>query len=337
LPSFHDYATILAKRPLGKGAFNLCPRVPMSIEQQLPPFDPGRDTAITIGTFDGVHLGHQHLLRALREKAKKQGLVSVALTFRNQPRTVLAPQHQPQYLASWEQRQRLILEQGIDHIVPLDFTRELSETKAEAFVKALGGQLRMKGMVVGPDFALGHKRQGTIPVLRELGREMGFWLHVVEPLAEGGQAVRSRSLRQLVTEGDVKAAAVLLGRLYSLTGTVAHGDARGRELGFPTANLLVEPELLVPGNGIYATWAVLKGQRRPSATSIGVRPTFGGGARLIETYIMDFNDDIYGETMTVEFVSRLREEKAFVSVAELVSQMDRDVEQAKAILSGSVK
>ena len=149
--------------------------------------------------------------------------------------------------------------------------------------------------------------------------------------------VRSRSLRRMVSSGEVEAAAGLLGRYYSLTGRVAHGDARGRELGFPTANLLVEPEILVPGDSIYATWAIVKGQRRPSATSIGVRPTFGGGARLIETFIMDFHGDMYGETMTVEFVSRLREEKVFASVSELVKQMDKDVEQAKAILTGSMR
>jgi riboflavin kinase/FMN adenylyltransferase len=309
----------------------------MSIEQQLAPFKPSQDTAITIGTFDGVHLGHQHLLRALKERAMKHGLMSIALTFRNQPRTVLVPNYQAQYLASWEQRQSLILQQGIDRIVPLDFTRELSEIKAEAFVDCLVTRLRMKGLVVGPDFALGHKREGTIPVLQEFGRKMGFWVHVVGPMGQGGQAVSSRSLRQMVSVGEVEAAAALLGRRYALTGTVAHGDARGRDLGFPTANLKVDPNLLVPGNGIYATWATVKGQHRPSATSIGVRPTFGGGARRIETFIMDFHGDIYSETMTLEFVSRLREEKAFDSVAELVSQMDKDVEQAKAILSGSAR
>jgi len=264
-------------------------------------------------------------------------LASIALTFRNQPRAVLVPGYQPQYLASWEQRQRLIRQQGIDHIAPLEFTKELSQVKARPFVQTLVDHLRMKGLVVGPDFALGHKREGTILVLRELGREMGFWLHVVEPMSQGGQVARSRSLRQMVSEGKVEAASALLGRCYSLTGTVAHGDARGRELGFPTANLLVEPELLVPGNGIYATWATVRMGKRPSATSIGVRPTFGGGARLIETFIMDFHGDIYGEVMAVEFVSRLREERAFASVAELVSQMDKDVEQAKAILSGSAR
>jgi len=310
----------------------------MSIEQQLVRFKPSKDSAITIGTFDGVHLGHQNLLHVLREEARKHNFTSIALTFRNQPRTVLVPDHHPQYLASWEERQRLILEQGIDHIVPLDFTKELSQIRAKAFVEALVEHLRMRGLVVGPDFAMGHKREGTIPVLQGLGQEMGFWLHVVEPLTQGGQMVRSRSLRRMVSSGEVEAAAGLLGRYYSLTGRVAHGDARGRELGFPTANLLVEPEILVPGDGIYATWAIVKGQRRPSATSIGVRPTFGGGgARLIETFIVDFHGDIYGESMTVEFVSRLREEKAFASVSELVKQMDKDVEQAKAILTGSTR
>ena len=305
----------------------------MSVEQQLAQVSPIRDTALTIGTFDGVHLGHQYLFQCLKEEASASGLLTVVITFRNHPRAVLAPDSRVEYITPWQEREVLIQGQGMNMVVALDFTREVSLFKAREFVHLLVCHLRMRSLVVGPDFALGHRREGDIPTLESLGEEMGYRLLVVEPEMANNQPIRSRALRQLIAAGDVKDAAGMLGRPFSLRGKVARGEGRGRGIGFPTANLTVEPGLLVPSDGIYATWATVKGERRQSATSIGVRPTFGVGPRSVETFIMDFDDDVYGETLTLEFVCRLREELAFSSVAGLVDQMNRDVEQARFILT----
>ena len=306
----------------------------MSIKQQLEGVRPESDTALAIGTFDGVHRGHQRLFQLLLEASGRLGLSATVVTFRNHPRTVLAPQSKVEYIMPWAERERCIRSQGVGAVVPLDFTLELSQLKAREFVTHLVRDLRMKLLVAGPDFALGHRREGDVTFLKALGEEMGFEVSVVEPALLGDRPVSSRALRRLISEGDVTSAAEMLGRCPTLTGVVVEGDRRGRELGFPTANLATEQDVLVPGDGIYATWTIVKGQRFQSATSIGVRPTFEPGPRSVETFIMDFNADVYGESITLEFVSRLREEMAFSSVDALVEQMNRDVEQARHILSG---
>ena len=183
-------------------------------------------------------------------------------------------------------------------MVPLEFTPELAQVTAREFVTMLFQLLRLKGLVVGPDFALGHNREGNSTVLRQLGEELGFWVETVEPLALDGELVRSRRVRDAIGLGDVTAVARLLGRQFSLSGRVVTGDRRGRELGFPTANLAAGADMMLPGDGIYATWAIIQGVRHPSATSIGVRPTFGLSERMVEVYVMDFNADLYGQEIT---------------------------------------
>jgi riboflavin kinase/FMN adenylyltransferase len=307
----------------------------MSIERQFSQAAPSGDTVLTIGTFDGVHRGHQRLFQRVREEAQARGLQSAAITFRNHPRTVVSPGARVEYLTPWPQRKSLIKAQGIEHLVALEFTKELSLLKAREFVALLVDHLRMKALVVGPDFALGHRREGDIDTLKALGREMDFQVWMVEPeVVNEGQPIRSRTLRQLIAAGDVGLAETMLGRPFSLGGVVTKGDQRGKGLGFPTANITPEPDLLVPGDGIYATWAIVGGRRHQSATSIGVRPTFGPGSRSVEAYIFDFDSDIYGETLTLEFAYRLREEQAFSSVESLVEQMGRDVAQARSVLTG---
>ncbi len=307
----------------------------MSIKQQLEGVRPESDTALAIGTFDGVHKGHQRLFQLLLKTAQRQGLTATVVTFRNHPRTVLAPQSKVENIMPWAERERCIRSQGVGAVVPLDFTLEISQLKARDFVTYLVRDLRMKLLVAGPDFALGHRREGDVTFLKALGEEMGFEVSVVEPALLGDRPVSSRALRRLISEGDVTFAAEMLGRCPTLTGVVVEGNRRGRELGFPTANLATEQDVLVPGDGIYATWTIVKGQRFQSATSIGVRPTFEPGPRSVETFIMDFDADVYGESITLEFVSRLREEMAFPSADALVEQMNRDVEQARHILSGN--
>ncbi len=308
----------------------------MSVEQQLKGVCPPRNTAVTIGTFDGVHRGHQHLFRSLKAAAEADNLLTCAIVFRNQPRSVLVQDAQVEYITPWEERKSLIQAQGVDLLAPLNFTPELASIRARDFVETLVNSLKMKALVVGPDFALGHRREGNIPVLREMGREMGFRVQVLDPKAVDEQPIRSRVLRKMISDGQVSDAARMLGRSFSLQGVVVEGDRRGRELGFPTANLFIDEKLAAPKHGIYATWANFGGERRPSATSIGVRPTFGGGPRCVEVFVMDFDGDLYGQPLNVEFVKLLRDEQYFESVDALVLQMEDDVKQARTILSGSV-
>jgi riboflavin kinase/FMN adenylyltransferase len=293
------------------------------------------DTVLTIGTFDGVHLGHQQLLQHLKAAASREGLLSAVLTFRNHPRLVLNPGVNLRYITTLDERVALLKGQGIDLVFAIDFTEELSLLKASEFAYMLSKRLKMRGLVVGPDFALGHNREGDIPALKQLGTELGFWVKPVEPVLMDRIVIRSSVIRSLMAQGDVENASRMLGRWYSLTGLVVEGDRRGRKLGFPTANLSVESGLVIPSDGIYATWAVVEGRRYEAATSIGVRPTFGMNDRTVEAFLLDYEGDLYGKTVTLEFASLLREEQAFTTVEALIEQMKVDVERTRAVLSKS--
>lgn len=294
-----------------------------------------KNSAISIGVFDGVHLGHRHLLRRLTENAQRHGLSSVVLTFKNSPRSALNPAAELRYITDLETRLALLRQPGINQVVPVDFTLELSQLTATQFVDALIAELGMKGLVVGPDFALGHRRQGNVDALREMGSTAGFWVETVDNLLLDGAPVKSSVIRELLAQGEVEKVNGMLDRQFSLTGEVESGDRRGRDLGFPTANLAAGPTMAVPADGIYATWATVDGVRHQGATSIGVRPTFGGGGeRRIETYLLDFSGDLYGKKLTLEFAQRLRGELAFSSADALIQQMERDVEKSRAVLSG---
>jgi riboflavin kinase/FMN adenylyltransferase len=304
----------------------------MSFRQLLADAAPERETVLTIGVFDGVHQGHRHLLRQLIKRASPDYIPGV-ITFINHPANVLRPDHQVVCITAPEQKVRLIKECGIELVVSLEFTRELSQVSAREFTVMLVDLLRMKGLVVGPDFALGRNREGNAEFLRELGQEMGFWVETVEPLILDGVLVRSRRIRQTITQGDVTTGNRLLGRQFYLSGKVVKGDQRGRELGFPTANLATAPGMMLPGDGIYATWAIIAGARHPSATSVGVRPTFGLSERLVEVYVMDFNADLYGQEIGIEFVKKLRNQETFSTVEALIAQVGRDVSQARLALT----
>ncbi len=304
----------------------------MNFRQLLAPMVPGGDTVVTVGVFDGVHLGHRHLLGRLIELASPS-LIPAVLTFNNHPITVLRPGTQVGCLTSSGQKTRLIRNLGIDLVVGLDFTWELSQVSAQEFAAALCDCLSMKGLVLGPDTALGRNRQGDPAFLRQLGEQLGFWVESSEALALDGATVRSRQIRADLSRGDVDAAARMLGRNFSLDGEVVVGDRRGRTLGFPTANVKVDSRMMLPGDGIYATWTVIDGERYPSATSIGVRPTFGLTERLVEAHVMDFNADIYGRQLSVEFVAKVRDQETFASVEELIEQIRQDVADSRSVLS----
>ena len=303
----------------------------MNFHQQLASIAPDKETVLTVGVFDGVHQGHRHLLRRLVECAGSDYLPTV-LTFTNHPITVLRPGVEVAYITSPGERVRLLKEQGIELVVPLDFTPELSRVSAGDFTATLVKTLRMKGLVAGPDSTLGRDREGDIDFLKQKGLELGFWVEVVDPLIIDGGLVKSRRIRSGLEEGDVASCARLLGRKYSLEGLVVKGDQRGAELGFPTANLEMDPRMALPGDGVYATWATIGGFRRPSATSIGIRPHFGLSERMVEVYVMDFNADLYGQRLNVEFVRKLRDQQSFSSVEELIGQIDQDVASARTAL-----
>ena len=304
----------------------------MNFHQLLAETTPDRDTVVTVGVFDGVHLGHCHLLKRLVQLSKPD-LQPTVLTFSNHPITVLRPGTQVSYLTSPQQKASLLKDQGVEMVISLEFTPDLAQVSARDFAKVLVDQLGMRGLVLGPDAAIGRDREGTLNFLSKVGADMGFWVESVEPLAFGGTVVKSRSIREGLSRGEVAACAKLLNRNYSLKGQVVEGDRRGTELGFPTANLQLDGEIILPGDGIYATWAFVNGERHPSATSIGVRPTFGLSERLMEVHVMDFARDIYGQPMCVEFASKLRDQETFQSAEALVHQINKDVADSRRVLA----
>jgi len=304
----------------------------MSFRQLLANAAPDKETVITLGVFDGVHLGHCHLLSRLVQLSRPQFAPAV-LTFSNHPITVLKPGTEVGYLTSLEQRILLIKNQGLDLVISLEFTREIAQLSAADFTSILCDDLHMRGLVMGPDTAVGHNREGDFDYLQRRGKELGFWVEKVEPLLVDGVTIKSRLIRKEISDGEVAAAARMLNRNFSLTGEVILGDQRGRQLGFPTANLKLDGRMMLPGDGIYATWAIIEGVRWLSATSIGVRPTFGLSERMVEVYVMDFDADIYGKNVCVEFVSKLRDQETFANVDRLIEQINQDVADSRTVLA----
>ncbi len=292
-----------------------------------------RPSVLTIGSFDGVHRGHQHLIRSVVESARERGAGSIVVTLNPHPRLVLRPDSSLQLLSTLDERLGLLTQLGLDYLVVFPFSIETSQIRAADFVNLLIEHLHMVELHCGPNFALGYKREGTLPFLEKLGAERGFRVKVVEPLQDAEGVLSSTRVRGLVGEGNVSGAAQFLGRYPGLCGTVVHGDHRGRQLGFPTANLNVPEGKLIPANGIYAVRVRLGDDWLNGAANIGVRPQFGGGPRLVEVYILDFDRDIYGQELEIHFVERLRDEMKFQSVQALIEQMGRDVSQARAILT----
>ena len=306
----------------------------MNFRQRLANVAPNKEAVVTIGVFDGVHHGHRHLLRQVVKLAGDQYIPTV-VTFSNRPITVLKPGTEPSYLTTLDQRVDLIKQHGIELVICLEFTLELAEVPADEFAKLLSESLKMKGLVLGPDSALGKDRQGDLAFMQKQGEELGFWVRSVEPLDIEGQPVKSRRIRDAVANGNLVVCPELLGRNHLLSGTVVVGDQRGRTLGFPTANLDVDPQLLLPGDGIYATWAIIDGKRHQAATSIGVRPTFDLTQRLVEVFVMDFSEDLYGKTVGVEFITKVRDQEKFDGLDALIKQINQDVDDCRQVLDRS--
>lgn len=315
------------------------------LEENLSALRTGRSAAVTVGTFDGVHLGHHRLLGALIHEATQAGLASIVVTFKEQPRALIDPSAQVSYLATLEHRTQMLIDAGVDAVLPVSFDEPLRAHSADEFLKMLKRSADVRLLVAGPGARIGHDRQDAT-ALAPLAERHGIRIVTIEAerlpggsVGTGGQAgtVSSSAIRRSLAAGDVKAAQQMLGRRYRIDGTVVPGDRRGRELGFPTANIEPEAALAVPADGIYATIISTGGERRMAATSIGVRPTFGdGGHRLIEAFVLDFEGDLYGRRVELEFVERLRGEVKFDGVGPLVTQMNRDVSETREALSGAV-
>jgi riboflavin kinase/FMN adenylyltransferase len=300
---------------------------------------PPSGTAVTIGAYDGVHLGHQAVLRELRRLASQRGLETVVVTFDRHPAMVVRPQSAPKLLTDLDQKLEVLAATGlVDRTLVLRFDKARSEEQPEDFIRevlveGLGARL----VVEGEDFHFGHGRRGNVALLREVGQRHGFEVVGLRLVGDASAVVSSTAIRRAVAAGDVVEAARLLGRPYELRGVVAVGDRRGRDLGYPTANVEVSPDLLLPGEAIYAGWYERPdGSVHPAAISVGRRPTFGDGTPfpVVEAYLLDFAGDLYGEAARVRFVSRLRDDERFASVDELITQMERDVDAARLALLG---
>jgi riboflavin kinase/FMN adenylyltransferase len=294
---------------------------------------------VTIGAYDGVHLGHQHVIATVRGLAARLGLASAVVTFDRHPATVVRPASAPKLLTDLDQKLELLARAGVDRCLVIRFDQPRSEESAEDFVTTvLAGQLRARAVVVGRDFHFGHGRRGDVALLQRMGAQLGFEVHGIDLVgSDGGPPVSSTRIRQLLAEGRVEAAGALLGRDHEVRGVVHRGDGRGRELGFPTANVAVPADICLPADGIYAGWYRRPGgDVHPTALSLGRRPTFydDGEASLLEAYLLDFDGDLYDQPAAVRFHRRLRDEERFDSVEELVAQIDRDVSATRAALAG---
>jgi riboflavin kinase/FMN adenylyltransferase len=291
---------------------------------------------VTVGSYDGVHIGHQYLLKQMKGAAAQAGCLAVMVTFHPRPQAVLAPDRPVTYLTMPDEKIAVLDSLGLDLTAVLRFTREMARTSAADFVAGLVRHLKMRQLWVGADFALGRNREGDIPRLRQLGQTMGFEVAVVEPFIQGGEVVSSTRIRHLLTAGEIRQATALLGRYPSLAGRVTTGARRGRRLGFPTANLSIMAERVIPADGVYAGFAWVNERRYPAVANIGVRPSFSETERIVEAHLLDFSDDLYGLDLKLEFVERLRPEKRFEALDALVTQIRADAERAALLLAQEV-
>lgn len=309
----------------------------MQLYHALAPTSSETPIALTIGAFDGIHLGHQHLVGQVCASAARLGGESAVLTFVPHPDRVLRPGAEQLYLTPPEDRIELFDSLGIDHLYVLPFDRNLAAVPAETFMGQICAAMRLRVLWVGPDFRLGAGGRGTAPVLRSIGAELGFEVAQVARLVVDDQEVSSTAIRALLRAGQVEQANRLLGRGFALAGEVVHGDHRGRTIGFPTANVALAAEQFLPADGVYACHVYIPDETHayPAVTNVGVRPTFGSLRRTVETHLIDWTGDLYRKRIRVVFLARLRGEQRFDGVDALVTQIRADVVNARELLTAS--
>jgi riboflavin kinase/FMN adenylyltransferase len=289
-----------------------------------------RPTVLTLGVFDGLHLGHQLIVRTVVERARATGGVPTVITFDPHPRAVLHPESSPPLLQTLDQKVEGFGALGIEQTIVIRFDEKFSQIRAEDFLReVVRDRLQAKEVYLGCGFAFGHNREGNIELLRRVSQELGFFADEVPEVQVRSQRVSSSKVRRLLADGKVNLARRLLGRPYGVEGPVERGAERGRDLGFPTANLHPHNRV-IPRNGVYVTGTLIAGHWRRSITNVGVRPTFGGDAEpSVETFVMDWAGDLYGDVVRVRFLHRLRDERKFNSIEELTAQIQKDVRQAQ--------
>lgn len=292
-----------------------------------------QNTVVTIGNFDGVHRGHMEIFRRLVSCGAERGFLSVVVTFEPHPLRILAPEAVPPMITTFDQKIALIGSSGVDCLVIVPFTAEFAGTTADDFVRdVLCDSLGMRHIIIGHDYAFGKGRAGNYETLVRIGAEKGFTLEDMEPVGEDGVVFSSSLARRMISEGDAEGAARILGRYHTIAGTVVHGRDIGHSLGFPTANITTDNELLPP-DGVYAVIVSVDGRDVQGACSIGLNPTFEGGTRTVEVFMMDFEGQIYGRTIAISFVRKLRDIRKFPDVPGLVAAITRDVRNARKILA----
>lgn len=310
-----------------------------AIDPRLPPGLPrdGRGAVVTVGTFDGVHRGHWQVLSEITARAARTGRRSVLVTFHPHPLRIVRPEAAPPLLTTAVEKKEILAESGLEYAVFVPFTPTLQRYPARRFVEEiLLGRLGMQELVVGYDHGFGRGREGDVETMRALGHELGFAVDVVGAVQAGDEPISSTRIRRALLAGDVVAAAAGLGRPYSLRGPVIHGNELGRKLGFPTANLqIADPDKLLPREGIYAVHGWVGGERIPGLLHLGPRPTFRGSPPSIELHLLDWEGDLYGREVRVDFCARLRDVRPFASAAALVEQMKRDEAAARALFAAT--
>lgn len=300
----------------------------------------GVGTAVSVGAYDGIHRGHHTVLSALGDLASERGLEPGVVTFDQHPAAVIRPENAPLLLTDNVQRMELFADIGISYLYLLEFNAERAETSSRTFVEdVLVGRMNAKLVVVGSNFHFGKGRSGSVDSLREMGEELGFEVVGLDLFSDGDavEPISSTVIRRALAGGDIEAVTSMLGRRYEVRGTVIQGDQRGRTIGFPTANIAFEPGRAWPAKGVYAAWTVLPdGRRIEAAVNIGMRPTFHQHAEqpLLEAHLIDFDGDLYGQTLHVEFDTFLRSERRFSGIDEIAAQLKKDIEAARAALAG---
>jgi riboflavin kinase / FMN adenylyltransferase len=298
----------------------------------------GRGTTITVGSFDGVHLGHQAVLREINRRAREAGRASLLVTFDPHPLEVVNPKAAPPLLTTGPERLEILAQSPLDYVMLLRFDRHLAELTPEEFVRdVLLARCEVKELVIGHDHGFGRGRSGDVETLRRLGKSHGFEVDVVDPVDFGGQHVSSSRIRRAVAGGDLATAAAMLGRPYGVVGRVGQGERRGRLLGVPTINLSeLPPRKLLPPDGVYAVRVEWRGGRAGGMMNQGPRPTFGDGRRVLEAHIFGFDGNLYGEWVRIEWVERIRDVERFASAEQLQKQLERDRTRAQAALAAAV-
>ncbi len=291
---------------------------------------------VTIGNFDGVHLGHRFIFRRLVEEASREGCPAVVISFEPHPKMVLHPERRPFYLiTSPEEKISLLAGLGIDALILIPFSLDYARTTAEAFIReVLWEGLRIRKILIGHDYTFGHGKEGNEAFLTEAGHRLGFLVEVMNAFSIGDTVISSTKIRDALLAGEVGFAATLLGRPYNLSGRVVSGNRRGVDLGFPTANIAPDKEL-IPARGVYAVRCILEGKRHDGVLNIGFNPTFADGKLSIEVHIFHFHGNIYGKILDVHFIERIRDEVRFTSPELLIAQIDRDIARAREILQSA--